>query len=145
MQMQDMPHVLCIEKQQQLHPWGAVQFSDCIQSGYAVQLLLIEGTIVGYFVAMLGYAEVHLLNFTIAKPFERQGWAKVMLDWCVAWSNISMPSHWPTAESIWLEVRASNTRALSVYQKFGFLAMQVRKKYYPNQEDAVVMCLLFPA
>ena len=38
-----------------------------------------------------------------------------------------------------LEVRASNTAAQELYRQFGFVPAGVRKRYYENTEDAIVM------
>lgn len=40
---------------------------------------------------------------------------------------------------IFLEVGSNNHRAISLYEKFGFQRVSVRKKYYKNLEDAVLM------
>ncbi len=49
------------------------------------------------------------------------------------------------AESVLLEVRPSNARALAVYERFGFAEIGRRKGYYPahegKREDAIVMRL----
>jgi ribosomal-protein-alanine N-acetyltransferase len=46
---------------------------------------------------------------------------------------------------LWLEVRATNLRAINVYQRYGFKRVGERKNYYPLQvgqrEHAVVMSL----
>jgi ribosomal-protein-alanine N-acetyltransferase len=38
-----------------------------------------------------------------------------------------------------LEVRNTNTSAQKLYQRFGFVPAGVRKKYYENRDDAIVM------
>ena len=38
-----------------------------------------------------------------------------------------------------LEVRVSNAGAQALYTSFGFVPVGVRKKYYENVEDAIVM------
>ena len=38
-----------------------------------------------------------------------------------------------------LEVRASNSRALALYESFGFEALGTRKRYYPDGEDALIL------
>lgn len=40
---------------------------------------------------------------------------------------------------IFLEVRESNTPAINLYIKNGFNKISIRKKYYPDGEDAIVM------
>ena len=42
-----------------------------------------------------------------------------------------------------LEVRKSNISAISLYKSFGFCEVGVRKKYYENTEDAVLMTKFF--
>lgn len=43
--------------------------------------------------------------------------------------------------SVFLEVNATNTPALSLYKKMGFKQISVRKQYYDNKDDALVMKL----
>jgi ribosomal-protein-alanine N-acetyltransferase len=38
-----------------------------------------------------------------------------------------------------LEVRHTNVSAQHLYQRFGFVPAGVRKKYYENRDDAIVM------
>ena len=42
-----------------------------------------------------------------------------------------------------LEVRASNAGAIRLYEQFGFEVAGVRKNYYENGEDALMMNLIF--
>ena len=44
------------------------------------------------------------------------------------------------SHSLMLEVRTSNTPAISVYEKLGFIEVGRRKNYYRNpKEDAIIM------
>lgn len=43
------------------------------------------------------------------------------------------------AKKCFLEVRVSNFAAMSLYEKFGFEKIGVRKRYYPDGEDAFLM------
>jgi len=50
-------------------------------------------------------------------------------------------AEWRDADSIFLEVRASNTVALNLYEQEGFNRLGLRKAYYPSnegREDALV-------
>jgi ribosomal-protein-alanine N-acetyltransferase len=95
--------------------------------------------LLGYFVAMKGVDEVHLLNITVAPGFQRQGWARVMLDALALWAR-GQGVQW-----LWLEARVSNLRALEVYEAHGYRRVGRRRAYYPaargTREDAVVMSL----
>lgn len=131
--------VLRVEQRAYSHPWTHGNFVDSIRAGYQLQALMGDDTLLGYFVAMEGVDEVHLLNITVAPEFQGQGWARVMLEALSLWSR-GRGAHW-----LWLEVRASNARALHVYEAYGYRRVGERKNYYPadlgRREDAVVMSL----
>ena len=133
-----LDEVLRVEQAAYSHPWSRGNFTDSLRSGYEVQLLVAGQTLLGYFVAMKGVDEVHLLNITVAPAYQRQGWARMMLDALALWSRAQ------GAEWLWLEVRVSNDRARQVYEQHGYRRVGVRKNYYPDdpgREDAVVMSL----
>ena len=144
---QRLGEVLAIEHSAYAQPWSRGNFADSLQQGYQMQLLCAPSpahspapaasTILGYFVAMKGVDEVHLLNLTVAPPWQRQGWGRIMLDALTLWSR-AQGAHW-----LWLEVRAGNARAQQVYLRNGFGRVGLRKAYYPAsggvREDAVVM------
>ena len=119
------------------HCWTHGNFIDAVASGNQVQLLLADEQLLGYFVAMPGVEEAHLLNLTVAPAFQRQGWAHVLLDALALWSR-GQRAQW-----LWLEVRVSNLRAQKIYLENGFRRVGERKRYYPadhgQREDAVVM------
>ena len=51
------------------------------------------------------------------------------------------------ARKMFLEVRRSNMRAISLYESFGFSEIGIRTNYYQGSslsEDAVVMALVLP-
>ncbi|MEH3085042.1 MAG: ribosomal protein S18-alanine N-acetyltransferase [Xylophilus ampelinus] len=131
--------VLRVERAAYSHPWSRGNFQDSVRAGYQAQVLAAGRAVLGYFVAMRGVDEVHLLNLTVAPEAQRQGWARVMLDALGLWSR-GQGAQW-----LWLEVRQGNLRARGVYLAHGFREVGVRKRYYPadgdQREDAVVMTL----
>ncbi len=131
--------VLELESAAYEFPWTRGNFIDSMASGYPIELLCAGEQVLGYFVAMRGVDEVHLLNLTVAPQFQRQGWAAMLLDALVLWAR-SQSAQW-----IWLEVRVGNLRAQAVYERFGFLQVALRPRYYPAaggaRENAVVMSL----
>jgi ribosomal-protein-alanine N-acetyltransferase len=130
--------VVAIERRAYAHPWTRGNFADSLRSGYQAQLLCAGDSVLGYFVAMRGVDEVHLLNITVDPPYQRQGWGNVMLDALALWSR-SQGAQW-----LWLEVRKSNVRAQQVYVRYGYRRVGERRNYYPDtqgREDAIVMSL----
>ncbi len=131
--------VMAIEATAYPHPWTRGNFSDSLRAGYQAQVLVADGTLLGYFVAMKGVDEVHLLNITVAPEFQGQGWGRLILDALATWSR-GQGAQW-----LWLEVRASNERAQRLYEHYGYRRVGQRKGYYPaahgRREDAIVMSL----
>ena len=128
--------VVAIERRAYAHPWTRGNFADSLRSGYQAQLLCADDVIMGYFVAMQGVDEVHLLNITVDPEFQGQGWGRVMLDALALWARAQR------AQWLWLEVRISNLRAQQVYLRYGYRRVGERKNYYPatnGREDAIVM------
>lgn len=134
-----LPEVMDIELSAYAHPWSITNFRDALKAGYQAQLLVGGSTVLGYFVAMKGVDEVHLLNITVAPAFQRQGWARVMLDALALWARGER------VQWLWLEARVSNTRAVQVYEAHGYRRVGQRRAYYPaargTREDAIVMSL----
>ncbi len=131
--------VMAIEATAYPHPWTRGNFSDSLRAGYQAQLLVAGDTLLGYFVAMKGVDEVHLLNITVAPEHQGQGWGRLMLDALATWAR-GQGGKW-----LWLEVRASNERAERLYERCGYRRMGERRGYYPaahgRREDAIVMSL----
>ena len=131
--------VAAIEQQAYAHPWTRGNFLDSLRAGYQAQVLVAETQVLGYFVAMKGVDEVHLLNITVAPALQGHGWGRVMLDALAVWAR-GQGAQW-----LWLEVRSSNARAQQIYERHGYRRVGERKAYYPGsngkREDAVVMSL----
>ncbi|MBP6304696.1 MAG: ribosomal protein S18-alanine N-acetyltransferase [Giesbergeria sp.] len=129
--------LMAVEQRAYSHPWSRGNFTDSLASGYQIELLLGGDQLIGYFVAMPGVEEAHLLNITVAPEFQQQGWSVVLLDALALWAR-GRGAQW-----LWLEVRVSNLRARQVYEKYGFQRVGERKRYYPSasaeREDAIVM------
>ena len=131
---QHLDAVLRVEQQAYAHPWLRNNFSDALKAGYQAQVLMADDTLLGYFVAMKGVDEVHLLNITVAPGHQRQGWAHVMLDALTLWAK-GQGVDW-----LWLEVRVGNLRAIQVYESQGYRRVGLRKNYYPavqGQREAI--------
>jgi ribosomal-protein-alanine N-acetyltransferase len=140
MTIRDLAAVLAIEARCYGHPWSRGNFIDSLAAGYLAEVLEApEPGLVGYFVAMPGADELHLLNLTVMPEWQGHGHGRRMLD---ALEAVCRQRHWPM---LWLEVRASNQRALSLYRRRGFVEVAVRRDYYPastlRREDAIVMRL----
>ncbi len=134
----DVDTLVAIEAGSYAFPWSRGNFIDSLAAGYLCQLLVeARGTIVGYFIAMRGVGEMHLLNITVAPEWQHRGLAQQMLD---ELESVCRAEQLPL---LWLEVRLSNQRARDIYRRRGFAEVGLRRGYYPGaqneREDAVVM------
>ena len=143
MTVTELDAVMAIERAAYEFPWTRGNFLDSLHAGYDARVLADRGTgLLGYFVALHGVDEMHLLNLTVAPTRQGEGHARCMLQGLVGLCRERQ------ALQLWLEVRESNQRARALYLRFGFRHVGSRRGYYPasggRREDAVVMTLDIP-
>ena len=121
-------------------PWSAAGFIQEIGNPIgALWAAMTEGRLTGFICYWVLDFEIHLLNLAVHPEERRKGAGRLLL------SHMIKEASSKELESLWLEVRASNTGALKLYQEAGFEQAGVRPKYYDDTgEDALVMCLTFP-
>jgi ribosomal-protein-alanine N-acetyltransferase len=141
MTVSDLDHVMVVEAGAYSFPWTRGNFIDSLAAGYVAELLEdgASADLVGYFVAMPGVDELHLLNLTVAPRHQGCGHARSLL------GAVESAARQRGLGTLWLEVRVSNERALHLYERHGFHRAGLRRSYYPaaggRREDAVVMTL----
>lgn len=140
MQESDLTEILAIENDVYPHPWTRGNFLDSLYSGYENWVVRdASGLIAGYFLLMFVVDEAHLLNVTVRRNMQGRGLGLLQLD------RVAAIAREHNMASVLLEVRPSNQRALTIYQRYGFTEIGKRKGYYPaannTREDAIVMRL----
>lgn len=138
MQIADVDAIMAIEPTIFPYPWSRGNFTDSLNSGYSCWVVKHDGTIVGYAVLMMVLDEAHILNISIAKPYQGRGFGRDLLMHMI---DIARQRN---ALNMFLEVRPSNHSAIGLYESIGFNEMAIRRKYYPapnGREDAVLMGL----
>lgn len=134
----DLNILMAIEPTLYSHPWTYGNFADSLAAGHSCWVCEREGTMLGYGVLMLALDEAHLLNISVAGPFQGRGYGRALLYHLIAVAR----NH--GARTMFLEVRPSNHVAIGLYEGAGFNEFSVRKGYYPahgGREDAVLMGL----
>jgi [ribosomal protein S18]-alanine N-acetyltransferase len=134
----DLGAVIAIEDSIYPHPWTRGNFSDSLVAGYHCWIVECGGEIAGYAVVMVAAGEAHLLNLSVAAPWQRRGIGREALAFVLKLARDY------GAEKILLEVRPSNQAAITLYASAGFAEIAQRRSYYPagdSREDAVVMQL----
>lgn len=139
MRVQDLAAVVDMEARVYSFPWSHGNFIDSLAAGYLAEVLECpQAGLLGYFVAMPGVDELHLLNITVAPAWQGRGYGVALL------GAVQAHAQQLGMGTLWLEVRRSNQRARTLYQSRGFAEVGLRRDYYPaagGREDAVVMRL----
>lgn len=137
MRAADLDAVMRIENAAQLTPWSRQSFADCLDNDYYVcHVIRHQQNIVAFQVASFILDESHLLSIAVAPAFQRRGLASALLQ------QLRVDAQQHDTRCIYLEVRASNKGAQSLYERFGFQHYSDRPNYYrraDGHEDAWLM------
>ena len=136
MRRRHLRKVLAIEARVYPRPWSASLFlSELAQKSSRTYLVARhEGEVVGYAGMMFTGLEAHVTNIAVDPDFHgRKVGSRLML-------RLLTEAIARGARTLSLEVRVSNLPAQTMYGKFGFSVVGVRKGYYiETKEDALVM------
>jgi ribosomal-protein-alanine N-acetyltransferase len=130
----DLPDVIAIERRVFPTPWSLAMFVLELskQSGICLAALS-EGDLVGYLICSRYDTVWHIMNVAVDIDHQRRGLASAML--AELYGRVADDDARYT-----LEVRRSNTVAIRLYEREGFRAAGMRRRYYQdNGEDALVM------
>ncbi len=133
----DIDIVLTIEKRCFPNdPWNRISFEEELQNPLSRFYVLTDtevGAILGYGGVWLMYDTGNVTNLAVSPDCRQQGLGRRLLtkliDVCIE-ENMA---------SITLEVRRSNTAAKALYASMGFTVQGMRRQYYKDREDAVIM------
>jgi ribosomal-protein-alanine N-acetyltransferase len=134
MRRSDLAAVHQLECACQPAPWSLQHFADELDKRFAaVDLYWHREQLAGFLCTWLIAGELQIQNLVTHSAFRRQGIAVRLLEHAISRSRST------GLISVWLEVRISNTPAITLYERFGFIACGRRKGYYPDGEDAMLM------
>jgi ribosomal-protein-alanine N-acetyltransferase len=117
-------------------PWSKESFLEEITNNkFALYYVAkVNGKVYGYAGMWNIYSEGHITNIAVHPEFQSNKIGSLLLNYLINEADIL------NIESMTLEVRRSNTAALGLYSKYGFMVEGFRKGYYAdNGEDALIM------
>lgn len=131
----DLDEVAAIERDVFADPWSRRSFVDLVDAPGVVFLVAADSDGVrGYAVVLVAAPESELANLATARNRQRQGLGRRLLEEALG------RARGLGCREMFLEVRASNEAALTLYRSAGFHAVGRRARYYARPiEDAVVM------
>lgn len=117
--------------------WTMKHLQSALAVGWTLTAAEVDGVIAGCAIMMQAVDEAELLEICIEPEYQGRGYGKALLARMMADARAS------AARLMHLEVRLSNARALTMYEKAGFCRVGLRRGYYPTlagpREDAVLM------
>lgn len=116
-------------------PWPPQFFVSEILAEGRFNRLLVDptGTMVAYLFCAWQYLDLHVLKVATLPPYRRTGLARRLM--ALAEEHAREMS----GEALTLEVRESNTEAVALYEALDYQRAGLRRAYYQDGEDAVVM------
>ncbi len=131
----DLEEVLRIEKESFSDPWTKESFLEDINKDFTYPAVARkDGKLVGYTCLWKIEDELQIANIAVDKEHRCQGIAKKLMEWIIE-QGLKR-----ACKSVTLDVRISNSVALTLYRKFGFEQIGRRKNYYRFPvEDAIIM------
>ena len=145
MSITDVPRVAEIEKACFSMPWSEQSLRDSVEREDTLFLVCEEGrsdldknlspaTIVGYIGMYISFEEADITNVAVSPSYRKKGYGEAIVSKAKEFAKAK------GLERILLEVRISNTAAISLYHKMGFEELGLRKKFYEHPvEDALLM------
>ena len=137
MQTRHIRHIMPIEQSLYPRPWTARIFEEEIalmkRDNRQYLVAHVGSELVGYAGLLFSDEDAHVTNIAVSADWQGRGVATELL------LELAWFAREHKFKNLTLEVRHTNTAAQKLYQRFGFLPAGVRKKYYENTDDAIVM------
>lgn len=134
MTIDDLDAVLAIERQCHGFSWSGEIFRAELEKPFArIELLELDGQIAGFLCWWLIAGEMEVQNVATAVAFRRRGVARRLLEY------VLQEARSVAAVRALLEVRVGNHGAIKLYRQLGFVDNGIRRHYYPDGEDALLM------
>jgi len=130
----DLPKVIAIERRSFPAPWSLAMFVLELSKPSSICLAAVhDGELIGYLICSRYHTVWHVMNVAIDGKYRRRGVASTLIEHLFSVTDRG-------GERYTLEVRVSNSEAISMYESFGFRSAGIRRRYYhDNNEDALIM------
>ena len=132
----EVNEIATLQSQTFTNPWSADSLRWEIANTDVARLYVMraDGVLIGFCAAWVILDELHINSVAIDAAWRRQGLASRLL------RDVCRDAVRSGARQATLEVRRSNTAALTLYERLGFACEGVRKDYYQSpREDALVL------
>ncbi|WP_457622882.1 ribosomal protein S18-alanine N-acetyltransferase [Persephonella sp.] len=130
----DITAVREIIKENFSHPWSDSLILSENPFSYKT-VAVLDGEVIGFLFGEIIYTEGNINLIVVKKEFQRSGIGSVLLE---NFLNECMDSN---VDTVFLEVSDKNSKAIKFYEKFGFSVIHIRKGYYKDGSNGLIMRL----
>ena len=106
--------------------------NDLNNSNFKCIMAVYDKEIIGY-ISFSYIFDIEIESVLVKSSYQRQGIGTLLLNQIFKFAKENK------INNVFLEVRKSNIGAISLYRKLGFSNISIRKKYYENAEDALIL------
>ncbi len=137
LQLRDLNAIEEIERRSYPTPWSRSMFASELAKPSSICLGAFDGEtgeLIGYLIISRYVDAWHVMNVAVAPGLRRRGIATRLLE------ELFRMTEADSRRGYTLEVRVSNLHAIALYERLGFRAAGLRRRYYQdNGEDALIM------
>ncbi|OQV39702.1 ribosomal-protein-alanine N-acetyltransferase [Pantoea vagans] len=134
----DLAQAFAIECRSHAFPWSEKTFASNQGERFINLRLDVDGKMAAFAITQVVLDEASLFNIAVDPAFQRRGLGRQLLQHLI--DELIKRD----VLTLWLEVRASNLPAITLYEQLGFNQVSSRPNYYPTasgREDAILMAL----
>lgn len=132
--LEDVEGISLLEEKYFALPWSKNVINSELDSPHFFGFVATEGgNVCGYVFASCTLGEGEIERIAVDEKFRRRGIADELMRKALE----KLLSN--DVNSVFLEVRTDNEGAINLYRKHGFNPVGVRKRYYENTKDALIM------
>ena len=117
--------------------WNYNVFEEELKNSNSTYIVaILNSEIIGFAGIWKVIDEAHITNIVTKKSYRHRGVGTILLQHLITLCKNSLE-----LKSLTLEVNEENTIAQELYKKFDFQILGKRKKYYNNEQAAIIMTL----
>lgn len=117
-----------------IYRWDKQDFLFYVLSkNYIFSVLKYNNSVIGFCLSFISNVESELYKIAISKDYQNLGFGKLLLRLHLAYLTLF------EVKQNYLEVNINNHKAINLYKKMGYKEINIRKNYYFNKEDALIM------
>jgi ribosomal-protein-alanine N-acetyltransferase len=106
-----------------------------LSSNYIFSVLKYNNSVIGFCLSFISNIESELYKIAISKNYQNLGFGKLLLRLHLTYLTLF------EVKQNYLEVNINNHKAINLYKKIGYKEVNIRKNYYFNKEDALIMSI----